>query len=342
MLKAQELKQLQLLVFTIIFNIISIFIVPVRVLLHYSSVMRYQRTIKQSAACSGVGLHTGEMATLRLHPAPEDHGIIFVRTDLSRPLSIRATAAHVVDTAFSTTLGHEGVGVQTVEHVLAACAGLRIDNLLIEIEGPEVPILDGSAAPFVAMIQQAGIRSLRRLQPYLRLIRPLHLGRPGHGITLKPAAIPKINCSISFPDAVVREQQYLYHWTEEEFIHQIAPARTFGFMKDVERMRAMGLIKGASMDNAVVVGDLGVMNPEGLRFADEFVRHKILDLIGDLALAGIPLVAHVTAACAGHRMNFELVQQLMAQPDAWVKVAPEPQGAPAEPHALPAVSPLSL
>lgn len=286
--------------------------------------MRYQRTIKESVACSGVGLHTGEVTVIRLHSAPEDHGIRFIRTDLARPVVIRAVAEQVVGTMLSTSLGTEGASIQTVEHLLAACAGLRVDNLLIEVEGPEIPILDGSAAPFVALLQQAGIKKQSRLQPYLRLIRPLQVGEPDSGVTVLPAPFSKINYTINFPDAVVKRQHYLYHWTEEEFTKGIAPARTFGFVKDVERMRARGLIKGASLDNAVVVGDEGVVNPEGLRFPDEFVRHKVLDLIGDLALLGLPLVAHVEAACAGHAMNFEVVRALRAQPDAWVTVTPEP------------------
>ncbi len=311
--------------------------------------MRYQQTIDHSVTCSGIGLHTGQSVTLRLHPAPEDHGMVFKRIDHRRSAPIRAAADQVVSTAFSTSLGQDGNTVQTVEHLLAACAGLRIDNLLIEVNGPEVPIMDGSAAPFVSLLQQAGIKRLERLQPYMRLIRPLQVGRPGRGMTLLPTPFPKISYAIDFPDAAVRRQHYLYQWTEEEFVREIAPARTFGFVKDVERMRAMGLIKGASLDNAVVVGDQGVMNPGGLRFADEFVRHKVLDLIGDLSLAGLPLVAHVIADCAGHTMNLEMVCQLMAQPDAWVTVTPEEQpedrNVPASDHApapLPAAVSVSL
>ncbi|MBI3620625.1 MAG: UDP-3-O-[3-hydroxymyristoyl] N-acetylglucosamine deacetylase, partial [Nitrospirae bacterium] len=250
--------------------------------------------------------------------------IRFIRTDLARPAVIRAIADQVVGTTLSTSLGTDGASIHTVEHLLAACAGLRVDNLLIEVDGPEIPILDGSAAPFVALLQQAGIRKQAKLQPYLRLIRPLQIGGPGAGVTLLPAPFPKINYTIDFSDAVIKRQHYLYHWTEEEFTRGIAPARTFGFMKDVERMRAKGLIKGASLENAVVVGDEGVMNPEGLRFPDEFVRHKVLDMIGDLALLGLPLVAQVEASCAGHAMNFEVVRALRAHPDAWVTVAPEP------------------
>lgn len=292
--------------------------------------------------CSGVGLHTGQVTTIRLHPAPEDHGIRFIRTDLARPAVIRAIAEQVVGTTLSTSLGVDGgaggASIHTVEHLLAACAGLRVDNLLIEVEGPEIPILDGSAAPFVALLQRAGIRKQAKLQPYLRLIRPLQIGEPEAGVTLLPAPFPKIDYTINFPDAVIKRQHYLYHWTEEEFTQGIAPARTFGFMKDVERMRAKGLIKGASLDNAVVVGDEGVMNPEGLRFPDEFVRHKVLDMIGDLALLGLPLVAKVEAACAGHAMNFEVVRALRAQPDAWVTVAPEP----ASPRRTEQPAPLAL
>ena len=285
--------------------------------------MRYQRTIESSISCSGVGLHTGVASSIRLQPAPEDHGIRFVRTDLRRPVTIRAIAEQVVGTMLSTSLGANGTSVQTVEHLLSACAGLRVDNLLIEVDGPEIPILDGSAAPFVALLQQAGIKKQTRLQPYVRVIRPLQIGDPEVGVTVVPAPFPTIDYTIDFPDVVVKRQHYLFHWTEEEFVRDIAPARTFGFLRDVERMRANGLIKGASLENAVVVSPDGVMNPEGLRFQDEFVRHKVLDLIGDLALLGLPLVGQVSAACAGHAMNFELVRALRAQPDAWVLVAPD-------------------
>ena len=310
---------------------------------YINSAMRYQRTIRGGISCSGVGLHTGQTTTVRLHPAPEDHGIRFVRTDLPRPVTIRAIAEQVVGTTLSTSLGTDGAAIQTVEHLLAACAGLRVDNLLIEVEGPEVPILDGSAAPFAALLQQAGIKKQARLQPYLRLIRPLRIGEPGSGVTVMPAPFPRISYTIDFPDAVVKRQHYLYHWTEEEFIQGIAPARTFGFLKDVERMRAHGLIKGASLENAVVVGDTGVVNPEGLRFPDEFVRHKVLDMIGDLALLGLPLVAQIEASCAGHAMNAELVRALRAQPDAWIKVAPEASPRRVEqPVSLALSAPLSL
>jgi UDP-3-O-[3-hydroxymyristoyl] N-acetylglucosamine deacetylase len=284
------------------------------------------------------------MASIRLHPAPEDQGIRFVRTDWRRPVVIRAIAEQVVGTTLSTSLGVNGgvngvvnggvnggadggaggASIQTVEHLLAACSGLGVDNLLVEVEGPEIPILDGSAAPFVALLQKAGIKTQARLQPYLRLIRPLQIGQVGAGVTVVPAPFPMISYTIDFPDGVVKRQQHHFHWTDQEFAQEIAPARTFGFLKDVERMRANGLIKGASLENAVVVGEHGVVNPGGLRFPDEFVRHKVLDLIGDLALLGLPLVARVSAVCAGHAMNFELVRALRAQPDAWVKVAPEP------------------
>jgi UDP-3-O-[3-hydroxymyristoyl] N-acetylglucosamine deacetylase len=287
--------------------------------------MRYQRTIESSVCCSGVGLHTGAVTSIRLHPAPEDHGIRFIRTDLRRPVAIRAIAEQVVGTMLSTSLGENGSSIQTVEHLLSACAGLQVDNLLVEVEGPEIPILDGSAAPFVALLRDAGIKKQARLQPYLRLIRPLQIGEPGSGVTVIPAPFPTISYTIDFPDAVVKRQHYLFQWTEEEFVQDIAPARTFGFLRDVERMRANGLIKGASLDNAVVVGQEGVLNPEGLRYQDEFVRHKVLDMIGDLALLGQPLVAQVAATCAGHAMNFELVRALRAQPDACVLVAPDHQ-----------------
>ena len=260
---------------------------------------------------------------IRLRPAPEGHGLVFIRTDGPHPVAIRADADHVISSKLSTTLGVDGVSVQTVEHLLAACAGLRIDNLLIEIDGPEIPILDGSAAPFVALIREVGLQSQAMLQPYIRLIRALQVGTAAHGISLLPTPFPRVSCLIDFNHSAIQRQEYHYHCTEEEFVHQIAPARTFGLMRDVERMRASGLIKGGSLENAVVVGEEGVVNPEGLRFPDEFVRHKVLDLMGDLSLAGFPVIAHISATCAGHALNLELVQQLRRHPDAWVMITPE-------------------
>ena len=285
--------------------------------------MRYQRTIHQTVTCSGIGLHTGEPVTLRLRPAAEDHGIVFIRTDLGPTVSIRASAKQVISSKLSTTVGCDGVSVQTIEHILAACAGLRVDNLVIEVDRPEIPILDGSAAPFVRLLQRAGIKGQSRLQPYLRLIRPIQMGRPGSGLALLPTPFPKITYAIDFSDRVVQSQKYQYHCTEDEFIREIAPARTFGFLKDVEQMRAAGFIKGGSLDNAVVIGEQGVLNPEGLRFPDECVRHKVLDLIGDLALAGAPIVAHIVASCSGHEMNVDLLHHLQSQSDAWIMVTPD-------------------
>lgn len=282
--------------------------------------MRYQRTIGRVASCGGVGLHTGEPSTLRFIPAPVDTGIIFIRKKDGHKRYIRAEAARVISTDFSTTLGNEGMSVKTVEHLLAALAGLRIDNLYIEVEGEEIPIMDGSAWPFVKLLQEARIVRQGKLQPHLKIEKTIVVSEGDRSIQVSPSNHFAITYTMNFNHALFRGQGYCYRDDEGGFIQKISKARTFGFLKDVEGLRSKGLIRGGSLENAVVIGEHGVMNEEGLRYPDELVRHKILDLMGDLALLGKPLMGELTVHQAGHSLHTDLVSAILKNKDAWVLI----------------------
>lgn len=277
--------------------------------------MRLQRTIKQEVSFEGIGLHTGKHVTVRLRPAPRDAGIVFHRID--KNIIIKADVAAVVDTAFATSLGFNGTRVKTVEHFLAAVSGLGIDNLLVELDGSEIPILDGSSTELITIILKAGIAKQGKKRQFIRIIKPVIL-EDGHS---EVAAFPyegrKLTFRIHFNHHLLAEQQMSLELNEETFIKEVAPARTFGFMKDVEYLRANGFAKGGSLENAVVIGDSGVLNKSGLRFKDEFVRHKILDFIGDISLAGFPIQGHLIANKAGHSTNIKFVKKLLSSPDCW-------------------------
>lgn len=282
--------------------------------------MRYQRTIGRVASCEGVGLHTGEPGTLRFIPAPVDTGIIFNHKQDGHKISIRAEASRVISTYFSTTLGRQGVTVKTVEHLLAALAGLRIDNLYIEVEGPEVPIMDGSAWPFVKLLREAKIIRQGRLQPHLKIEKPIVISEGDRSIRVSPSDNLSITYFMKFDHALFPEQEYYYLDEEVGFIEKISMARTYGFLKDVERLRSAGLIKGGTLQNAVVIGEQGVMNEGGFRYPDELVRHKILDLMGDLALLGRPLMGELTVNQGGHGLHTQLVSAILKNKDAWVLI----------------------
>jgi len=277
--------------------------------------MRLQRTLKQEIGFEGVGLHTGKYVKVCLKPAPRDTGIVIKRTD--HGTAIKATISAVTDTAFATTLGYNGSKIRTVEHLLATCAGLGIDNIIIELNGPEVPILDGSSQDLTGFILKAGIAKQGKKRPYIRITEPVVLS-DGHA---EIAAVPyngrRITYRINHNHHLLGEQQLSIELTEETFVMEIAPARTYGFLKDVEYLRANGLAKGGSLDNAVIVGETGILNTSGLRFKDEFVRHKILDLIGDFALSGYPIYGHVMADKSGHTTNIKFLQRLLSCPDSW-------------------------
>ncbi|MCE5195220.1 MAG: UDP-3-O-acyl-N-acetylglucosamine deacetylase [Nitrospiraceae bacterium] len=277
--------------------------------------MRLQRTIKQEITFDGIGLHTGNHVAVKLKPAPRDTGIIFQRTD--KNVMVRASVFSVSDTAFATTLGSNGTRIKTVEHILAAAAGLGIDNLMIELSGSEVPILDGSSTGLIDIMLKAGIAKQGKKRPYIKILKPVILEDGNSEIAAFPYEGRKITFRIHFNHTLLGEQTMTIELNEENFVKELAPARTFGFMRDVEHLRANGLAKGGSYDNAVILGDEGVLNKTGLRFNNEFVRHKILDLIGDISLIGYPIYGHIVANKAGHSTNVKFVKKLLSATDCW-------------------------
>jgi UDP-3-O-[3-hydroxymyristoyl] N-acetylglucosamine deacetylase len=280
--------------------------------------MHTQRTLRRSLSCAGIGLHSGNKVTLSLKPAPPDFGIRFRRSDLGG-VEVPATVAHVGGLNHATGLARDTVRVDTVEHLLAAFVSLGVDNAIVELNSPEVPIMDGSAAPFIYLIQEAGIRQLQTPRRYLKVLQPISLSRGDKRIAVYPSDHFKVTYSIAFDHPLLRHQSRTIRLTEESFVEEIAPARTFGFLKEVEMMRQQGLALGGSLENAVVIGDTGVLN-NALRFEDEFVRHKILDLIGDMALVGHPLIGHVVAHRGGHALHTEFAARVLAESDAWTLV----------------------
>ncbi len=283
-----------------------------------------QRTFKQRVSLEGVGLHTGAKVRVTLAPEPADSGISFVLIDSSPAVEIPALSAYVVDTTMNTSLGRDGARVGTVEHLMAALAGCGIDNARIEVEGPEVPIVDGSSEPFVALVRQAGIHEQRAVRRFLMVRRPVTVTDGDKLARLSPARGKfSVSYTVDFQHPLISDQCCKLEMTEKSFQKEIARARTFGFKRDVERLHRAGLARGGTLDNAVVVDDFNILNPEGLRFPDEFVRHKILDALGDLSLIGMPIIGHFTAVKSGHALNNQLVRKLLAEADACEVVQPE-------------------
>ncbi len=299
--------------------------------------MYFQKTVKNKVTFSGIGVHSGENAEVTLRPAEAGTGIVFHRTDLTPPVSIEAKAANVVNTRLSTTIGKDGAIVSTVEHLMAALRGLGIDNVHVDINGPEVPIMDGSAAPFVKWIKEAGIKSLGKARKYLVVKKPVTISDGDKKVTIIPSRYFRISFDMRFNHPVVNNQFRSVKLSEETFDDGISAARTFGFLAEVETLRANGLARGGSLENVVVIGNEGVINEEGLRFDDEFVRHKILDAIGDFSMAGYHILGHVKAFKSGHDLNHKLVNQLLAERDSWklVEFAPEESNVHAFPLPLP-------
>ena len=276
-----------------------------------ASLLRFETTVQRPVEASGVGLHSGVPVRIRILPAPASTGLVFLRTDLDS-FPVPASWRHVARVSYATSLMRQGVLISTTEHLLSVFYSMGIDNAYIEIDNLEVPILDGSGLPFVSMIQQAGVRRHRRLRRYLRIRRPLSVEDRDRRISIVPADSFRLTCEIHFPHPAVGNQALELDVTPEKYASEIAPARTFGFANELEGMRDMGLIRGASLENAICFNGRGVMNPGGLRFFDECCRHKALDLIGDLALIGKPLLGHVIAERAGHAMHAALVNRLMS------------------------------
>ncbi len=254
---------------------------------------------------------------MTLRPAEAGTGIVFHRSEGDRTVSIEAVSSNVIDTQLATVIGKGGLSVSTIEHLMAALTSFGIDNLHIDIDGPEVPVMDGSATPFVQMIQGAGIRSLPRSRRFLAVRKPMTVIDGEKRVTLIPSRFFRITFDIAFDHPCIGLQHRSIKFSQELFRKDIAPARTFGFLKEVEYLKSKGLAQGGSLDNAVVVGDDQVLNPEGLRFHDEFVRHKILDSIGDFSLVGFPILGHIKAYKAGHDINHQMVETILASPECW-------------------------
>lgn len=279
--------------------------------------MIYQCTLSKPVLISGIGLHSGHRINMTLRPAEAGTGIVFHRLLGERTISIEAISANVVDTRLATVLGKNGVTVSTVEHLLSALYANGIDNLHVDIDGPEVPVMDGSAAPFADLLQQTGVRSLSRSRKFLAVRKPISLVDGEKRVSLIPSRFFRITFDIAFDHPCIALQHRSFKCSKELFHKEIAPARTFGFLHEVEYLKANGLARGGSLDNAVVIGEDKILNPEGLRFQDEFVRHKILDAIGDFSLLGYPIFGHIKSFKGGHAINHQLVEKVLASPDSW-------------------------
>jgi UDP-3-O-[3-hydroxymyristoyl] N-acetylglucosamine deacetylase len=280
------------------------------------SAARHEHTIERPVTASGVGLHCGAAANLRLAPAPAGQGVVFVRTDLDN-FSIRASWRHVAKVSYATSLMRQSVLLSTTEHLLSSLRALGIDNVRVEIDHLEVPILDGSALPWAELLHEAGIRKQRRHRRYLRILQPVEVREGDKRISIEPAAEFEVVCETRYPHPLVGPQRLEMAITPQAYLAGIAPARTFGFEQDLAMLRDMGLIRGASLENAVCFGPDSVLNQGGLRFPDEPCRHKLLDLIGDLALLGYPLLGRVVASRAGHAMHVALVDRIMHDPSSY-------------------------
>ena len=289
--------------------------------------MLQQRTLKSLTRATGVGLHSGARVELTLRPAAADTGVVFRRIDLPQPVDIPVSAEAVTDTRLASTISKDGAKVLTVEHLMSALAGLGIDNCYVDISAEEVPILDGSSASFVYLLQSAGVVLQPAPKRFIRVLKPIEV-REGEGRNLKWARLEpyhgyKLGFEIEFSHPAVNAtgQRVTFDYGTHEYARDIARARTFGFTRDVEMMRANGLALGGSLDNAIVMDDVKVLNADGLRFNDEFVKHKILDAMGDLYLLGKPMLASYTAYRSGHAMNNQLLRALLAQPEAFEVVS---------------------
>lgn len=281
-----------------------------------------QRTLKNVIRATGIGLHTGEKIYLTLRPAVPDTGIVFRRIDFEKPVEIKALSTNVGDTQLSTALCKDGVKISTVEHLLSAMAGLGIDNAYIDLNAPEVPIMDGSAGPFVFLLQSAGIVEQDKPKKFIRIRKSVIVEENGKWARFDPFNGFKVGFTIEFDHPVFKSSRQTAEidFSSTSFLKEVSRARTFGFIRDVERLRQQNLVLGGSLDNAVVVDDYRVLNEDGLRYEDEFVKHKILDAIGDLYLLGHSLIGAFTGYKSGHALNNLLLKKLLERPDAWEEV----------------------
>jgi len=276
-----------------------------------------QRTVDGEIGCTGIGLHTGKKITINIKPLPPSSGIRFLRSDLSGSPHIPARLENVVDTRLATTVGQDGHIVSTIEHLMSAFAGMGIDNALVELDGPEVPIMDGSAGPFMYLLRNVGIRVQNEVKKFFLIKKPFSLKSGDKNISVYPCRELKITYIIDFDHPMLAEQTYILRFSGPIFMKEISRARTFGFLKDVENLKSNGLAQGGSLDNAIVLDDFRVLNADGLRYEDEFVRHKILDLIGDLHLMGIPIIGHFIINKSGHTLNHIFLTELRRRRKCW-------------------------
>jgi len=276
-----------------------------------------QRTIARPFRCSGIGVHSGKKVNLTIKPAGINHGIKFKRIDLPDSPSIPALFKMVVDTSLATVIGYEGFIVSTIEHIMASFAGLSIDNILVEIDAYEVPIMDGSAGQFTSLIKSAGIKEQAAPRYYFVIKEPIELKQNGTSVGIYPCETFKITCTIDYNHPLINKQTYSLTVKDNIFECEISRARTFGFLHEYENLKRYGLARGCSLDNVVVVDEKKIVNQDGLRYEDEFVRHKILDCLGDFALLGIPIVGHVKLNRSGHFFNHLFLKKFFAHKQSW-------------------------
>lgn len=280
----------------------------------------YQRTLARDVECTGIGLHSGKKVNLTIKPAPVNHGIKFVRIDLPHKPVISAHFRNVVDTSLATTLGADGVIVSTVEHLMATFTGLSIDNALVEMDAYEAPIMDGSAEAFTSMLQGAGIKAQSGKRYTFVVKKPIEMEEGDKKVGLYPSNALKISYTIEFDHPLVKRQSYTISLTDSLWEKEISRARTFGFLDEVNYLKQNGFARGGSLENAVVLDQDKILNKEGLRYADEFVRHKVLDCIGDLSLLGMPFIGHIVAHKSGHTLNHALLKRFIDQKSCWETV----------------------
>ena len=276
-----------------------------------------QRTLMNEVGCTGIGLHTGGKVKINLRPAPANSGIKFVRTDLKGHPEVEVRFDNVFDTTLATTIGTNGCKVSTIEHLMAAFFGLGIDNAVVELDGPEVPIMDGSAAPFVFLIKSGDVREQKSPKQFIVIKKPFKVDDGNRSVCIYPSKELKITYMIDFQHPLLRNQEYELTFSGRDFVREISTARTFGFMKDVETLKKNGFARGGSLDNAVVIDDFRIINEDGLRFDDEFVRHKILDFIGDISIVGSPIIGHFVVKKSGHFLNQHMLKKLMESKKHW-------------------------
>jgi len=272
-----------------------------------------QRTVKKEITCTSIGLHTGRKINMKIKPAGADEGILFIRKDVSNSNFIKANIHNVFDTQLATTVGTNGTRVSTVEHILSAFSGMGLDNAIVEVDAPEIPIMDGSALPFVNMLKSAGVKKQSKRKKLLVIKQPVSVSDgEGNKAMLLPSPEFKISYKIEFQHPLIGEQFYHVVFSDSTYEREICAARTFGFLKDVEYLQAKGLALGGSLKNAVVLTEKKIINKDGLRFPDEFVKHKILDAVGDLSLLGMPIIGHLVAYKSGHKLNNLLLKEVLA------------------------------